>query len=117
MSVSFHSQRNPNGKNINKKCGATATQSVCEAVKAHHADIGIALDGDADRAIFVDHHGNSISGDAILGLAAMYLKDEGRLNHDVLVVTIMSNLALHKIMKEHGITVVETKVGDRNVIA
>ena len=65
----------------------------------------------------MDHNGNSISGDAILGLAAMYLKEEGRLNHDVLVVTIMSNMALHKAMEEHGIKVVETKVGDRNVIA
>ena len=85
-------------------------------MKAQNADIGICFDGDADRVIFVDHHGNTISGDRVLGLCAIALKEEGKLTNDILVATVMSNLGLSTALAEHGINVTATGVGDRQVI-
>jgi phosphoglucosamine mutase len=85
-------------------------------VVTEDADLGIALDGDADRAIFVDRSGTIIDGDKILGLLAVSLKERGQLKGDTLVATVMSNVGLHRAMEANGIEVVTTPVGDRNVI-
>jgi phosphoglucosamine mutase len=106
----------PDGFNINRGCGALAVEGCAERVVTEDADLGISLDGDADRAIFVDRSGNIIDGDKILGLLAVALKEQGKLRGNTLVTTVMSNVGLHQAMKEAGIGVVTTPVGDRNVI-
>ena len=85
-------------------------------VRQHKADLGISFDGDADRVIFTDANGQVVSGDRILALCAIGMKEQGKLKHDTLVATIMSNLGLIEAMNQHGIQVVTTAVGDRNVI-
>ncbi len=106
----------PNGLNINDGVGALYPERMAEAVRTYRADIGIALDGDADRVIFADEHGNVVDGDAILGLAARFLKGEGRLSQDTLVATVMSNMALDGWLANDGIRVLRTAVGDRYVL-
>jgi len=106
----------PDGLNINEKVGALYPQQVAELVKEHQAHLGICFDGDADRVIFVDEKGRTLSGDRILGLCAIALKQEGKLANDTLVATVMSNLGLSDALKEHGISVAATGVGDRQVI-
>ncbi len=106
----------PNGLNINDNCGALHPQAAGELVREHNADIGISFDGDADRVIFTDANGQVVSGDRILALCAIGLKEQGKLRNDTLVATVMSNLGLIEAMKSHGIKVVTTAVGDRNVI-
>lgn len=106
----------PNGWNINEEGGATAPDVVARAVKEEAADAGVALDGDADRAIFADHEGGVIDGDQVLAACALALKAEGDLARDLLVVTVMANLGLRLRMAEAGVRVVETKVGDRYVL-
>jgi phosphoglucosamine mutase len=106
----------PDGLNINSGCGALHPEAAGELVRQHNADLGISFDGDADRVIFTDANGNVVSGDRILGLCAIGLKDQGRLKHDTLVATVMSNLGLIEAMKNHGIKVETTAVGDRSVI-
>jgi phosphoglucosamine mutase len=106
----------PDGFNINRGCGALAVERCQERVVTEDADLGIALDGDADRAIFVDRSGTIIDGDKILGLLAVSLKERGQLKGDTLVATVMSNVGLHRAMEANGIEVVTTPVGDRNVI-
>ncbi len=106
----------PNGENINFQCGSLHPQVVSQAVKEHGADIGISLDGDADRAIFSDELGNVVDGDQILSLCAYDLRKANRLKKNTLVATIMSNLGLDLAMKERGIKVVRTQVGDRYVV-
>ncbi len=106
----------PDGLNINAGCGALHPENAAALVREHRADIGISLDGDADRVIFTDAEGNVISGDRVLALCAIGLKEQGKLRHDTLVATIMSNLGLIEAMKENGIKVECTAVGDRNVI-
>lgn len=106
----------PNGSNINAEVGATAPQRCAEEVVRRRADLGIALDGDADRAIFVDHEGHIIDGDAVIALCAKHLKERGRLPGDTVVATVMSNLGLEKSMARQGIQVVRCAVGDRYVV-
>ena len=106
----------PDGYNINDNCGALHMDHVGKLVKSHDADVGIALDGDADRVIFCDTEGNTVDGDSILAMAAVDYKHQGLLKDDTLVVTCMSNLGLHAAMKNRGIRVVTTDVGDTHVI-
>jgi phosphoglucosamine mutase len=106
----------PDGRNINDHCGATAPSLVAEAVLEHGADVGIALDGDADRLIAVDHSGRIVDGDHIIAIAAIDLRARGALRHDTVVVTVMTNLGFHLAMRAAGIHVVETSVGDRYVL-
>jgi phosphoglucosamine mutase len=107
---------NPNGMNINDGCGATAPEMMCMAVVEHGADIGIALDGDADRVIICDEKGQIVDGDQILGLIARYWQQQGNLRHDGIVSTVMSNLGLELYLKNLGITLHRTPVGDRHVV-
>ena len=106
----------PDGRNINEGVGALYPKEAGEIVKAENADLGICFDGDADRVIFVDGEGNEISGDRILCLSAIALKEEGKLTNDTLVATVMSNLGLSIALADHGIKVATTGVGDRQVI-
>jgi phosphoglucosamine mutase len=106
----------PDGRNINRKCGALYPQGVQAAVHRLHADIGLALDGDADRLIVVDDKGEVVDGDCLLAIGAAELLAAGRLSHRTLVATVMSNLALDKKVKELGGRVVRTAVGDRYVV-
>jgi phosphoglucosamine mutase len=112
--VVIHDQ--PDGRNINHHCGATHVESLSAEVVARGAQIGLAFDGDGDRVIAVDHLGRVVDGDRLIALAALQLKEEGRLHHDTVVVTVMSNLGFHKAMAEAGIEVVTTAVGDRYVL-
>lgn len=106
----------PDGININDGCGALHPETAGKLVRQHQADLGISFDGDADRVIFTDASGTVVSGDRILGLCAISLKEQGKLKHSTLVATVMSNLGLIEAMKHHGITVETTAVGDRSVI-
>jgi phosphoglucosamine mutase len=106
----------PDGTNINDACGATFPATVAEAVLAHGADVGIALDGDADRLIAVDHTGRVVDGDHIIAIAAIDLMARGALVNDTVVVTTMTNLGFHHAMRSAGIGVVTTDVGDRYVL-
>jgi phosphoglucosamine mutase len=106
----------PDGMNINAGCGALHPEAAGALVREHGADIGISLDGDADRVIFSDASGAAVSGDRILALCALALHQEGRLRGDKMVCTVMSNLGLHEAMRDAGIGVVTTPVSDRYVI-
>lgn len=106
----------PDGMNINDDCGALHPEHAGELVRAHGADLGISFDGDADRVIFTDATGTPVSGDRILALCALALKEQGRLRGNTIAVTVMSNLGLHDAMRKQGIKVLTTAVGDRNVI-
>ena len=106
----------PNGSNINLKCGALYPEAMCRMVRECGADAGFALDGDADRVIFCDEKGSIINGDQIIGMLAVDYKKRGRLAGNSIVVTSMSNLGLHHAMHDAGIAVHITDVGDRNVI-
>ena len=107
----------PDGYNINKNCGSTHTAAAAEAVVAHGADVGICLDGDADRVMVIDETGQVADGDQIMALLATRWKKEGRLSHNTLVATVMSNLGLEHYLAEQGITLLRTAVGDRYVVA
>ena len=106
----------PNGLNINDKCGATCIAHASKLVREYEADVGISLDGDADRVIFCDADGNEVNGDRIIGLCALDLMERGRLANNTVVVTNMSNLGLYEAMNKAGIRVEETQVGDRYVL-
>lgn len=106
----------PDGMNINDGVGSTHLEKLQAAVLEHHADLGIAHDGDADRCLAVDADGNIVDGDRIMAILAVSMKERGTLTDDTLVVTVMSNLGLRRAMAEHGIRVIETKVGDRYVL-
>lgn len=106
----------PNGININDKAGALYPARMSEAVMEYRADLGISLDGDADRVIIVDDKGQVLNGDHILGICALHMKKSGTLKHNTLVATQMSNFGLDKKMKEAGIHVVRTGVGDKYVV-
>ncbi|MCF7733742.1 MAG: phosphoglucosamine mutase [Akkermansiaceae bacterium] len=106
----------PDGLNINSGCGALHPENAGELVRRHNADLGISFDGDADRVIFTDANGQVVSGDRILAMCAIGLKEQGRLRKDTLVTTVMSNLGLVEAMRHHQIKVETTAVGDRNVI-
>lgn len=106
----------PNGRNINDKCGATDTAALQKKVVDEKADIGIALDGDADRLIIVDEKGNKIDGDQIMALMAVTMKERGTLAHDTIVATVMSNLGFEKFLAGKGIRLERASVGDRYVV-
>ena len=106
----------PDGCNINDLCGSTHPDSLQELMTERMADAGFAFDGDADRVIAADEMGNIVDGDRIIGICAKEMKAEGRLKDNMLVVTVLSNLGLKLRMKELGINVVETAVGDRYII-
>ncbi|WP_413543949.1 phosphoglucosamine mutase [Citricoccus nitrophenolicus] len=107
----------PDGLNINDGYGSTHLEKLQAAVAEHGADFGIAHDGDADRCLAVDATGTVVDGDQIMGILAVALKGSGRLKDDTLVVTVMSNLGLKLAMQREGVRLVETKVGDRYVLA
>jgi phosphoglucosamine mutase len=106
----------PNGLNINKNCGSLHPEFIQKAVIDHQADIGIALDGDADRVILVDENAQIVDGDTILGICAKDMHKKGLLASNTVVTTVMSNLGLKLAMNELGIDLKETSVGDRYVI-
>jgi phosphoglucosamine mutase len=108
--------RDPNGFNINEKCGATHPETMQSAVVAHGAHLGIALDGDADRLIMVDEHGRVIDGDQLMAMIVQAFARDGRLSGGGLVATVMSNLGLERFAEGLGLRMVRTKVGDRYVI-
>jgi len=107
---------NPNGLNINDRCGSLYTQDLRKRVLEARADIGLAFDGDGDRLIAVDEKGQEISGDQVLLICARNLKEKGELKNDLLVSTVMSNLGLKLACKKHGIKHHASKVGDRYVL-
>ena len=106
----------PDGLNINDNAGSTHIEGLQAAVVEHGADLGIALDGDADRCLAVDATGAVVDGDHIMAILALDLKEQGKLHNNTLVATIMSNLGLIIAMREHGIQVEQTRVGDRYVL-
>ncbi|MCK2236906.1 MULTISPECIES: phosphoglucosamine mutase [unclassified Crossiella] len=106
----------PDGLNINENCGSTHIDGLGKIVLEHGADLGIAHDGDADRCLAVDADGNIVDGDQILAVLALAMKDAGELAEDTLVATVMSNLGLHLAMREHGVHLRTTAVGDRYVL-
>ena len=106
----------PNGTNINDQCGSTHPQILCETVVASGADIGLALDGDADRLIVVDENGRIIDGDQMMALIALNLQRSGELRGGAVVATVMSNLGLERKLAEAGLGMTRTKVGDRYVL-
>jgi phosphoglucosamine mutase len=112
--VVIHDQ--PDGRNINAGCGATDTASLAAAVVAERADLGIALDGDADRLLAIDHEGHLVDGDHIIAICALDLRSRRALRDDTVVVTVMTNLGFRLAMEAAGIHVVETAVGDRYVL-
>jgi phosphoglucosamine mutase len=107
---------NPNGTNINEQCGSTHPQLMQEAVVAHGADIGLALDGDADRLIVCDEKGQMVDGDQLMALIALGLHARGDLKGDAVVATVMSNLGLERKLGDAGLKLLRTKVGDRYVL-
>jgi len=106
----------PNGFNINEGCGALHTKDLRMAVKQYRADIGLALDGDADRLIVVDEEGDEVDGDQILGALGLYLHAEGKLKGDGIVATVMSNQALEDAMTSAGLRLFRSNVGDKHVL-
>ncbi|KFF31451.1 phosphoglucosamine mutase [Bifidobacterium bombi] len=106
----------PDGYNINQKAGSTHPEQLQAMVKATDAVMGVAFDGDADRCLAVDEDGTMVNGDQVMGILARAKKREGKLNHDTLVVTVMSNLGLKLALRDMGIDTVETAVGDRYVL-
>jgi phosphoglucosamine mutase len=106
----------PDGRNINDGCGAMHPEFVASKVVEHGADVGIALDGDADRLIAVDHLGNVVDGDHVIAICAVDLRDRGQLANDTVVVTVMTNLGFKLAMAGAGVEVVTTGVGDRYVL-
>ncbi|MGC5254920.1 phosphoglucosamine mutase [Gordonia sp. DT218] len=112
--IAIHAE--PDGLNINEDCGSTHMDKLRAAVLEHGADLGLAHDGDADRCLAVDSTGQVVDGDAIMAILATALRSRDRLRDNVLVATVMSNLGLHIAMREAGITLRTTAVGDRYVL-
>ena len=107
---------NPDGFNINQKTGSTDTRALIAAVERHRADIGIALDGDADRCIIIDENGQEVDGDQLIGLIADHWNRAGRLSQPGVVTTVMSNLGLENHLNSLGLELERTQVGDRYVV-
>ncbi len=107
---------NPDGENINENCGSTNIHVLQKYVAENGFDLGFAFDGDADRLICVDEDGNTVDGDKILGICARALKEQGRLNANTVVATVMSNLGFFRFLEKNGINCEKTKVGDRYVL-
>ena len=112
--TAIHDQ--PDGRNINRDCGATHAETVAARVKAVKADVGLAFDGDGDRCILADATGRVVDGDHVLFLTARHLQSQGRLKGGAVVATIMSNVGLEIALGKAGIPLVRTAVGDRNVL-
>lgn len=112
----FTINNQPNGENINEQCGAVYPQAMCKAVHEHRAEIGIALDGDADRCILSDENGEVVDGDQIMAICALYMLREGTLNKNTLVTTPMSNMGLIVAIKNAGGRVIHAEVGDRYIV-
>lgn len=106
----------PDGFNVNKDVGSTAPQAMCQKVLETGADLGIALDGDADRVIISNERGEVVDGDQLMAVIATNAKNAGILKNDCLVTTVMSNLGLERYLTSQGISMVRTKVGDRYVV-
>lgn len=106
----------PDGFNINERCGAMYPDALAEQVRKSRADVGIALDGDADRLVMVDEQGGVIDGDKLMGVLAVYLHEQGKLRGDGMVATVMSNQALEDYLAAHGLTLYRSAVGDKNVV-
>jgi phosphoglucosamine mutase len=106
----------PNGYNINKECGSTYPQNAANAVLEHGADVGICLDGDADRLILIDDKGNIADGDQLMGLIASQWSSKGQLAKNTLVATVMSNMGLERYLNSLDIKLLRTNVGDRYVV-
>jgi len=107
---------NPNGININDKCGSTHLEAIKKFVVDNNLSLGIAYDGDGDRCLAIDEKGNEIDGDKILAIISQNLRKKGKLNKDTIVATVMSNLGLNKYTKENGLKLLQTQVGDRYVL-
>ena len=110
----FHAS--PNGKNINDGCGSTHVGELAKHVACGGYDAGLAFDGDADRCLAVDEHGELVDGDRLIALFAYHLKEQGKLKNNTLVATVMSNLGLFKFAEQHDIDTRATRVGDRYVL-
>ena len=106
----------PDGRNINNKCGSTAPQALIDKVREVRADIGIALDGDADRVVIVDEKGRIVDGDQLMAVIAESWHRRGKLSAGGVVATVMSNLGLERYLKDQGLSLVRTPVGDRYVV-
>ncbi len=106
----------PDGLNINDRCGSTHMENLSHAVREHVADVGLAFDGDADRCLAVDAHGEMIDGDQIMAVLALAMRESGKLIDDTVVLTVMSNLGLKLALHDAGLKTVETGVGDRYVL-
>ncbi|MDD2357507.1 MAG: phosphoglucosamine mutase [Thiovulaceae bacterium] len=106
----------PDGFNINEDCGALHTKELCAAVKKYRADLGIALDGDADRVVIVDEKGEVVDGDQLIGALGMYLHKQKKLKGDGIVATVMSNQALEDTLEKEGLKLYRSDVGDKNVL-
>ena len=106
----------PDGVNVNEGCGSTHVEALAREVVSRHADLGLALDGDADRVLAVDSSGALVDGDQILAITALDRHARGALRGDAVVATVMSNLGFHRAMEKAGVTVYTTKVGDRYVL-
>ncbi|MDW3229079.1 MAG: phosphoglucosamine mutase, partial [Acidobacteriota bacterium] len=106
----------PDGKNINNSCGSLHPERLAETVKKEKADLGIAFDGDADRAIWADEQGQILNGDHTLFIQAVHMMEKNNLKKNTVVATIMSNMGLEKILKENGIKLHRTRVGDKYVL-
>jgi phosphoglucosamine mutase len=107
----------PDGRNINDGCGSTHVHALARAVVDGGHDVGFAFDGDGDRVLAVDRGGNVVDGDELIALAALHLRDAGRLTGNGVAVTVMTNFGFHTAMREAGMEVATTPVGDRNVLA
>ena len=107
---------NPDGVNINRDCGSTATDAMCRAVREYRADLGIALDGDADRVLIADDTGTLVDGDQLMGLVASHWARDGQLRGGGVVATVMSNLGLERHLNKQKLELARTQVGDRYVV-
>jgi phosphoglucosamine mutase len=106
----------PDGRNINLACGSTHPEALAALVRARGHRMGVAFDGDGDRAIFVDHDGRIVDGDAVMLMCARHMREQGRLNGDAVVATVMSNIGLEIALRESGIELVRCPVGDKYVM-
>ena len=107
---------NPDGTNINANCGSTHMEELQARVVYEKANVGLAFDGDADRLLAVDENGKIVDGDQIMAIVGNHMRDQRRLNKDVIVATVMSNLGFYLMAREQGLTIEQTKVGDRYVL-
>ena len=106
----------PDGTNINEKCGSTYLAAISEFVRSNKCHLGVAFDGDADRCLAVDENGEVIDGDKLIAIFAKHMRDTGKLNRNTAVVTVMTNLGFTNFAKANGINMLTTKVGDRYIL-